>query len=362
VEGHTKNTQTAGVSSSGIDVAEVFERLKREVRGQPSSAPHTGGPLAARADAERFWAVVVDVPIERRRGVRGWLVARVKGVMRRLMSWYVGPFAADQRSFNRQALLLVDELHERLERLERQALVNETRLASVEERQGAADGQPFVDYFAFESRMRGTVEEIRERQRPYVEDFRRAAPVLDVGCGRGEFLSLLREAGIDARGVDVDPNMAAFAARDGLEVVVSDAVAYLEVLEDGSLGGLFSAQVVEHLAPAQLVRFLELAARKLRSGGLFIAETINPLSPVALRNYFADLTHVQPLVPETLAMLVEQAGLRVDETRYLHEPQQRLWPIEATDVAGSDAFAHNIALLNEHVFAPLDYAVVARRQ
>jgi hypothetical protein len=99
---------------------------------------------------------------------------------------------------------------------------------------------------------------------------------------------------------------------------------------------------------------LELAARKLRSGGILIAETINPLSPLALRNYFADLTHAQPLVPETLALLARQAGFREVETRFLNRPAERL------DEPDDPALAANVRRLNELLFGPLDYAIVAR--
>ena len=158
--------------------------------------------------------------------------------------------------------------------------------------------------------MRGSTDGVRERQRPYVDDFRDAAPVLDIGCGRGEFLALLREAGVEARGVDADADMVAYARGEGLEVEQADALAHLEACEDGSLGGIFAGQVVEHLPPPALVRLLELAARPscARAGSL-VAETINPLSPLALRSYFADLTHAQPLVPETLALLARAGGL-----------------------------------------------------
>jgi O-antigen chain-terminating methyltransferase len=113
------------------------------------------------------------------------------------------------------------------------------------------------DYFAFEARMRGSTEEIRARQRLYVEELRHAAPVLDAGCGRGELLGLLRDAGVEARGVDADADMAAYARGEGLEVEQADIVAYLESQADGLLGAIFSAQLVEHLPPAALVRFLE---------------------------------------------------------------------------------------------------------
>ena len=113
-------------------------------------------------------------------------------------------------------------------------------------------------------------------------------------------------------------------------------------------------QVVEHLPPASLVRALELAATKLRPGGVLVAETINPLSPIALRNYYADLTHAQPLVPETLELLARQAGFAETEIRFLNEPAERL--TEPDD----PVIAANVRRLNELLFAPLDYALVAR--
>jgi SAM-dependent methyltransferase len=114
------------------------------------------------------------------------------------------------------------------------------------------------------------------------------------------------------------------------------------------------AQVVEHLPPGALARLLELAAAALRPGGLLVAETINPLSPLALRNYFADLTHAQPLVPETLELLVRQSGFADVEIRYLNEPERRL------EEPADPALAANARRLNEILFAPLDYAVLAR--
>jgi len=149
-----------------------------------------------------------------------------------------------------------------------------------------------------------------------------------------------------ARGVDADGDMVAFARGDGLDVEQADAVTYLESLPEGSLGGIFMGQVVEHLPPAMLVRTLELCAQKLREGGLMIAETINPLSPLALRNYFADLTHAQPLVPETLAVLARQVGFSQVETRFLNPPD------------AVEGVAPEVA---DILFAPLDYAIVARK-
>jgi SAM-dependent methyltransferase len=343
-----------------------------------------------RDEAERLWSVSAERPFLYRAGAwgqaRGLLLVPIKSSLRKLMRWYVEPLAVDQRRFNAALLKLVDALSERADagmgRLEqrlgeldprveaqgRRESELEERLTRLERRERTAlapstpraAGEPpgqlvFPDYFAYESRMRGATELVREKQRGYVEDFRGAAPVVDLGCGRGEFLLLLREAGVEAKGVDVDADMVAYARGEGLEIDHTGAVEYLEGLADGSLGGIFAAQLLEHLPASTVVRVLELAAAKLRPGGLLVAETINPLSPLALRNYFADLTHVQPLVPETLELLARQAGFANVETRFLNEPEEKL--VEPAD----PTIAANVRRLNELLFGPLDYAIVARR-
>jgi O-antigen chain-terminating methyltransferase len=187
--------------------------------------------------------------------------------------------------------------------------------------------------------------------------------VLDLGCGRGELLALLREEGIDARGIEADADMVAFAIGEGLGVEQADAIEYLRGLPDGAFGSIFCAQVVEHLPPSVLVRMLELARAKLRPGGVLVMETINPLSPLALRFYFSDLTHAQPLVPETLELLAQGAGFRRTAIDYLNAPAEQLCDVELP--AGKEfdgaraALAANVQRLNEVVFGPLDYALYA---
>jgi SAM-dependent methyltransferase len=360
-----KSGMAAGVSPpDDIDVAALYDQLRAELRRGPSGGD--AGMAATRALAERFW------PVTPERELGHGPKAFVKRVLRKLMRWYVEPVAADQRIVNDSMLKLIDALSERAddataarERAERLVRELEERLARLERRERSGTGAPVTvatqpsavavpDYFAFESRMRGSVESVRERQRRYVDDFRGHAPVLDVGCGRGELVALLGEAAIDARGIDADADMVAYARGDGLDVEQADAVSHLDGLADGSLGGIFMGQVVEHLPPAILVRVFELAAAKLRPGGLLIAETINPLSPIALRNYFADLTHEQPLVPETLELVARQAGFAETEIRFLNEPAERL--SEPDD----PVIAANVRRLNELLFGPLDYALVAR--
>ncbi len=359
---------SAGISSvEDVDVDTLYAQLREELSRGPGGAADAATRFAAsRSLAERFW------PASAERDAGGGAKGFVKRALRKFMRWYVEPLAADQRVYNDAVLKLIDVLSERADRAEAghadaQRLVAELeeRLLRLERRERAAAGPSTVaaqpaaaalpDYFAFESRMRGSVEAIRERQRRYLVDLREQGPVLDVGCGRGELVGLLREAGVEARGIDADADMVAYAQGDGLPVEQADAVAHLDATEDGSLGAIMMAQVVEHLPPPVLVRVLELAAEKLRPGGLLIAETINPLSPLALRHYFADLTHAQPLVPETLELLARQAGFGETELRYLNEPADRL--AEPDD----PVIAANVRRLNDLLFAPLDYALIARR-
>ena len=279
------------------------------------------------------------------------------GLRRRLLR-AAEPLARAQRVFNDAILRVTDALSERVdtataraEAAERRARELEERLLRLERRDSAPRSvaeQPrqdaLPDYFAYETRMRAPTAEIRERQAPYVEVLNGHEPVLDVGCGRGELLELLRDAGIAARGIDADPDMVAFARGEGLDVEQADLLEALSSVGEGSLGAVTALQVVEHLPPPALRRFLELALRALRPGGLLVAETINPASPAALRHYFADLTHAQPLVPETLELLARHAGFAETELRYLNAPPP-----------------HDDARVTEHLFAPLDYALIARK-
>jgi O-antigen chain-terminating methyltransferase len=367
-----KNPAPAGISSpEDIDVAALFDRLREELRRGAVHEDSRGAEFAStRALAERFWPVTAERP------AGGGPKGIVKRFLRKLMRWYVEPLAADQRVFNDSVLKLVDALSERADssaaardQAERLVRELEERLVRLERRGGGAGhsgppppvtvaAQPAAasvpDYFAYESRMRGSVDAIRERQRLYVDILRDAEPVLDIGCGRGELLGLLREAGVEARGIDADSDMVAYARGDGLDVEQADLVEYLKRADDGSLGAIFMGQVVEHLPAPTLVQTFQLAVAKLRPGGVLVAETINPLSPIALRNYFADLTHAQPLVPETLELLARQSGFAETEIRFLNEPAERL--TEPDD----PVIAANVRRLNDLLFAPLDYALVAR--
>ena len=239
-----------------------------------------------------------------------------------------------------------------------------------------ASGQAFAPaldaykYLAFEDRFRGSRDEIRTRMESYLPFFQGASDVLDVGCGRGEFLELLAGAGITGRGIDLNHEMAETSRAAGLDVTEADAVAYLTSLPDGALGGLFAAQVVEHLQPAYLLAFLELAFHKIRPGGRLVLETLNPACWVAFfESYIRDITHVWPLHPETLQFLVVASGFGSVGIEYRSPIQEadKLQPVTATAAMGPvladlvDSFNLNVEKLNGRMFTFLDYAVIATR-
>jgi glycosyltransferase involved in cell wall biosynthesis/SAM-dependent methyltransferase len=164
-------------------------------------------------------------------------------------------------------------------------------------------------YRSFEDTFRGSEQFIRDRQRVFLELLGDRAPVLDFGCGRGEFLDLLAQAGVPFLGVDSDAGMVRHCHEKGYAGVVhADGLQYLESLEDESLGAIFSAQVIEHLPYEALLSLFRLAQRKLRADGMFIAETVNPHSPPALKTFWVDPTHQHPIFPEVALALARDSG------------------------------------------------------
>jgi SAM-dependent methyltransferase len=163
-------------------------------------------------------------------------------------------------------------------------------------------------YAAFEDLFRGSAERVSESMRPYLSLVRDHHPVLDLGCGRGEFLALLAAEGIPASGVDSDRGMVARCLESGLLVSEGDLNEFLAEQPDGSLGTVFSSQVIEHLPYAELQRLLALSLSKLRPGGLFIAETVNPHRLASLKNFWVDMTHQHPIFPEVALASCAIAG------------------------------------------------------
>ena len=226
-------------------------------------------------------------------------------------------------------------------------------------------------YVCFEDLFRGPREAITGRQRAYLPYFERASDVLDLGCGRGEFLTLLLEQRIDARGIDTNAEAVERCRARGLDVAQADALEYVGALPDASLGGLFSAQVVEHLEAEYLMQVLDEVSRALRPGSRVVLETINPACWVAFFSaYVRDPTHRHPLHPDTLTYLLQASGFIDVEIVYSTpvddgDKLQRVNIDSLPDVSASRALAETInqhtERLNSLLFTYQDYAAIARR-
>jgi O-antigen chain-terminating methyltransferase len=220
--------------------------------------------------------------------------------------------------------------------------------------------------------FRGGEMEISHRLEHYLEGLRSAAPVLDLGCGRGELLLMLREAGVEASGLDSDPALVAAAIRRGLEVVRTDVLDGLRALDDASRGGVTAVHLFEHLPSEVLAAVLAEIRRVLRPGGLLIAECPNPHSlRVGAALFWQDPTHQRPLLPETLELFLRAAGFDVLRRESLHPfPDEQLFVDDqggtgAVTDADMTELAERIdrlrSRLDEVINGPRDFAVWAKK-
>ncbi|HEY3172395.1 MAG TPA: class I SAM-dependent methyltransferase [Thermoanaerobaculia bacterium] len=207
-------------------------------------------------------------------------------------------------------------------------------------------------YALFEERFRGSSTEIAQKQRFYLRYVRDLpGPVFDAGCGRGEFLRLLREEGIAARGVESSSHSAEACRAEGLDVTQGDAIEALAETPSATLGAVVAFQVVEHWPAAATFRFLAEARRAIAPGGVVIVETVNTDSLAAMNAFYLDPTHVRPVPPEALHFLCDAVGFRELTVEFLS-------PLPAEERL--DERSENDVRLNAILFGPQDYAVIGR--
>jgi 2-polyprenyl-3-methyl-5-hydroxy-6-metoxy-1,4-benzoquinol methylase len=339
-------------------------------------------------------------------GLRGRVGRHFKRVVRRLNSWYVEPRWVTQQEFDvrnmefsrhvigafdltnrhlarvdaeledlrqqnvRLKLQIVAEI-ERHSRHRREVAETLKTLASHVDVQNLSrdvkrlgvtgSTSAAIDYVEFEDRCRGSSESIQHEQERYLSLFpppSGSGAVVDIGCGRGEMLELFLAAGYTAIGVDMDTNMVELCRSKGLPVEQGDGIHFLEAIEDDSLRGIFCAQVVEHLLTSELERLVELSYQKLLPTAVLVIETINPRSLFSLGNhFFADVSHIKPVHPETLRFICEQIGFgKVElEERSLHPLMNTIDELPEGEVGTA------VKELLQSVFGYQDYAIVATK-
>ncbi|HEX2039531.1 MAG TPA: class I SAM-dependent methyltransferase [Acidimicrobiales bacterium] len=262
---------------------------------------------------------------------------------------------------------MFDGIHERISAFERGPVHSEAAVADlrrrVEQLEEAESKRQFRPWFLnerFEAEFRGSSSELLDRYRDLALEFKGCSPVLDIGCGRGEFLELLAEAGVDGIGVELDPVLVQTCRDKGLDVDTGDGLSILSARPDDSLGGIVLIQVVEHLQPQQVVDLVALAYDKLRSDGRVVIETVNPQSLyVFAHSFYVDPTHHHPVHPAYLAFLFREAGFR--EVRIDWRSPPPVDDVLVTSESDDEVVQENVRRLNTLLFSPQDYALIATR-
>jgi 2-polyprenyl-3-methyl-5-hydroxy-6-metoxy-1,4-benzoquinol methylase len=215
----------------------------------------------------------------------------------------------------------------------------------------AAPAPLSFDYARFAERFRGSEEYVKAGQQFYLPYFEKCQNVLDIGCGRGEFLKMMRDAGVKARGVELSAESVAVCRSEGLDAEVADMYAYLAALPEGALDGIFCSQVVEHLPAERLPELIRLCASRLAPGGVIAIETPNPeCLAIFATHFYLDPTHTRPVPHPLLIFYLEEFGVGGIEVRRLSPAKDSMPSLNSLPEDFRDAF-----------FGSLDYAVIGKK-
>ncbi len=218
----------------------------------------------------------------------------------------------------------------------------------------AAPPAPVLQSFdaaRFAERFRGSEEQIRAGQATYRPYFEGRRNVLDIGCGRGEFLEMMRDLGVPAKGIDLAAESVAVCREKGLDAEAADLFDYLNALPEESLDGIFCSQVVEHLPPQSLPEMIRLCCTRLERGGVIAIETPNPeCLAIFATHFYLDPTHTRPVPPPLLRFYLEEFGAGNIEVRRLSPAVETMPSLASLPEEFREAF-----------FGGLDYAIIARR-
>jgi SAM-dependent methyltransferase len=350
---------TIEIKNDEINVEDIMRQIRENIKKRKESGAYTkemetliNEPLQAPCETSNAgqddlqqnlnyinsnWDVHAEYSISSHRPILGRLLVWGRKLIHGEVRRYVDLISGKQIEFNAHVVRVLNGCVKGFD-----SKVNEAVVATKKPSSYHID--KVMNYFLFEEKFRGTSEEIKQRQSIYVEYFKNCQNVLDIGCGRGEFLSLLKENAIGAKGIDINEDMLFLCKKNGLDIQKAEAISYLQSLEDKSLDGVFSAQVVEHLHPEELINIVKLCYDKMKYGTFFIVETVNILNPGALANFFVDPTHKWPVHPEFIEFIIKDTGFRESKIVY------RIY-----DKIGMDVDNHKIK-----EFAP-DYALICKK-
>jgi len=340
--------------------AAVIDHLNRNVRSHDEGARTLGALVTALKQETEAIVRFESLLVQYLQTITGYVDTRDRSVG--------GSELRERLALTEQRLLAMKREFERVGPAEAGRHVDGRHVDSGDAAfQGALDS---LTYVSFEDRFRGAAQDIRERVRDYLPLLSGASDVVDIGCGRGELLALLKEQGIRARGVDSNAAMVEMCRAKGFDVSQDDALTYLRGQPDAGIGGLIAIQVVEHFSPAYLMRFLDAAFHAMRPGAPLILETLNPACWMAFfETYIRDITHRQPLHPDTLRLLVQASGFTAVDVQFRQPVRDEDRLDRVGDLTAADpALARVARALNAHadklnarLFSSMDYVVIGRR-
>lgn len=218
-----------------------------------------------------------------------------------------------------------------------------------------------IDYFDFENRFRGSQEHIKAVQEQYLPYYEGKKNVVDIGCGRGEFLKILKEHNIKAVGIDLYGKAIDCCKLNDLEAYQMDAIEYLNGAK--AVDGIFAGQLVEHMTIEQIITLCKTAYEKLEEGCYFIMETPNPTSlAIYTHAFYMDPSHVKPVHPLTLQYCAEKAGFSHVEIYYTDTSKLPVTiPKLSGDIENLEEFNNAMQLVSDTLFGSQDYAIIARK-
>jgi len=302
----------------------------------------------------------------------------LKKAVRKALFYLIQPIVDEQNQFNSETTATVNEMYNchmtalgEIQHLQGSLSVLQRDVSDL---QGLADPKALqegqqndytaLDYEDFENHFRGPREDIKKAQSVYLKYFEGQDNVLDLGCGRGEFMELCQENGIYATGIELYDKFVDYCKECGLNVVEGDAIEYLENCPDSSVGGLFISQLVEHLPLTLLVRLCNLAYSKLKSGSYVIMETPNPMSLAIYRNcFYIDPSHNKPVHPYTLDYLLRKAGFNDTDTVFTESSRthEKVPHLVSETIENLEEFNAGMDRLTDLMFGSQDYAVIAKK-
>jgi O-antigen chain-terminating methyltransferase len=243
-------------------------------------------------------------------------------------------------------------IHSELRIIRQRSQISATGVAGAGPLPASQEPAPLaLDWARFAECFRGSEEHVKAGQLHYVPSFAGCRSVLDIGCGRGEFLEIMREANIPAVGIDLSQESVAICRLKGLEVETVDLFTYLAGLPEESLDGIFCAQVVEHLPPERLPEMIRLCSSRLMRNGVLVIETPNPeCLAIFATHFYLDPTHARPVPHPLLAFYLEEFGVGVAEVRKLAPAVESMPSLDSLPEAFRDAF-----------FGGLDYAIIGKK-